>query len=105
MAELRARLIDRVAKFGVQERRLPGREDGFSALSYGGKEFAHFHDDHELDIRLGRDAIRREGLTHPPNSVVHPKRAQSSHWIELRFHSTADLERVVRLVKLAVENL
>jgi hypothetical protein len=105
MAELRARLIDRVAMFGVREHKLPGREDGFSGLSYGGKDFAHFHNDHELDIRLGRDVIRREGLTHPPNSVVHPKRAPSSHWIELRFHSTADLDRVVRLVKLAVENL
>ena len=50
MAELRKRLIARLAKLGVQDRPLPGRDDGFSALVYGGKAFAHFHHDHELDI-------------------------------------------------------
>ena len=105
MAALRARLIDRVAKFGVEERELPGRDDGFSSLCYGGKSFAHFHNDNELDIRLTKAVIVREGLTHPTDSTVHPNRAESSHWIEIRFHSTADLDRVVRLVKLAIEDM
>jgi hypothetical protein len=105
MAALRARLIDRVAKFGVEERELPGRDDGFSSLFYGGKAFAHFHNDNELDIRLTKAVIVRAGLTRPTDSTVHPNRAKSSHWIELRFHSTADLDRVVRLVKLAIEDM
>jgi hypothetical protein len=105
MAALRARLIDRVAKFGVEERELPGRDDGFSSLCYGGKAFAHFHNDNELDIRLTKAVIVREGLTHPTDSTVHPNRAKSSHWIEIHFHSTADLTRVVRLVKLAIEDM
>jgi hypothetical protein len=41
------------------------RDDGFSSLHFEGKEFAHFHGDNELDIRLGRDIIKREGLVHP----------------------------------------
>jgi len=103
MSTLRKRLIERVQEFGVEDRPLPGRTDGFSSLFYRGKPFAHFHHDNELDIRLTRNVIVREGLKHPPGSTVHPKRSKSSPWIELRFHTPADLDRVVRLVQLAVE--
>lgn len=105
MADLRKRLIARLAKLGVQDRQLPGRDDGFSSLTYDGKAFAHFHDDHELDIHLTKAVIEREGLVHPPGSAVHPKRSKKSHWIEVRFTTDAHLERVVRLVKLAIEQI
>jgi hypothetical protein len=103
VAALRTRLIDRVAKFGVEDRPLPGRDDGFSSLYYRGKSFAHFHNDNELDIRLTKNVIAREALKHPLDSTVHPKRAKTSQWIELRFRTPADFDRVVRLVKLAIE--
>jgi len=102
MADLRKRLIDRLAKLGVEDRPLPGRDDGFSSLCYHGKAFAHFHNDNELDIRLTKPIIEREGLAHPPDSVVHPNRNKKSHWIELRFTNSDDLERVIKLVKLAI---
>jgi hypothetical protein len=105
MAILRARLIEQLQKFGVEHRPLPGRDDGFASLCYRGKAFAHFHNDNELDIRLTKNVIVREGLTHPPGSAVHPNRSKTSPWIELRFHTAADLERVVKLVKLAIEEL
>jgi hypothetical protein len=105
VAILRARLIERVKEFGVEVRPLPGRDDGFAALCYRGIPFAHFHNDNELDIRLTKTVIGREGLNHPPNSTVHPRRSKTSPWIELRFHTPADLDRVVRLVKLAVDAL
>jgi hypothetical protein len=105
MADLRKRLIDRVAKLGVEDRPLPGRDDGFSSLCYGGKAFAHFHNDNELDIRLTKPIIDREGLTHPPGSVIHPNRTKTSHWIELRFTTPADLERVIMFVKLVIGNM
>jgi Family of unknown function (DUF5519) len=105
MAALRARLIERVKEFGVEDRPLPGRDDGFSALCYRGTPFAHFHNDNELDIRLTKKVIIREGLKHPPGSTSHPNRSKTSPWIELRFHELADLDRVVRLVKLVVEAL
>jgi hypothetical protein len=105
MSTLRARLVERLKEFGVEDRQLPGRNDGFSALCYQGTPFAHFHNDNELDIRLTKTVISREGLKHPPGSTVHPNRSKTSPWIELRFHSAADLDRVVRLVQLAVDAL
>jgi len=104
MSGLRKRLIARIAKLGVEERSLPGRDDGFAALFYRGKPFAHFHNDEELDLHLTRPIIAREGLVHPPNSVVHPKRSKNSHWIELRLKTIADLDQVTRLVKVALNN-
>ncbi len=105
MGTLRARLVERVKEFGVENRPLAGRDDGFSALCYRGTPFAHFHNDNELDIRLTKSVISREGLNHPPGSTYHPKRSKTSPWIELRFHTPADLDHVARLVKLAVEAL
>ncbi len=105
MATLRARLIERLKEFGVEDRPLLGRDDGFSALCYRGTPFAHFHNDNELDIRLPKTVISSEGLTHPPGSTVHPNRSKRSPWIELQFHTSDDLERVIRLVKLAVDAL
>ncbi len=105
MVTLRELLIERVANLGVEHRPLPGRDDGFSALCYRGKALAHFHNDNELDIRLTKQIITREALKHPRNSVSHPKRSNNSHWIELRFHTAADLDRVVELVKIAIEGM
>jgi len=105
MTGLRKQLIERIAKLGVEERSLSGRHDGFAALFYRGKPFAHFHSDEELDLHLTRPVIAREGLVHPPNSVVHPKRSKNSHWIELRLKTVADLDHVTRLVELTVTNM
>jgi hypothetical protein len=105
MASLRTELIRQLEKLGVEHRPWPGRNDGFASLCYGGKDFAHFHDDGELDIRLTRVVIKREGLIHPRDSRVHPDRTVNSPWIEVRFTTRADLGRVVRLVKLAIEQL
>jgi len=105
MTSFRKQLIARVAKLGVEEQSVPGRDDGFAALSYRGKSFAHFHHDEELDLRLTRSVIAREGLVHPSNSVAHPKRAKTSHWIELRLKTAADLDHVTRLMKLAIQTM
>jgi hypothetical protein len=105
MTSLRKQLIARLTPLGVEERPFPGRDDGFAALCYRDKPFAHFHHDEELDLHLTRSVIAREGLVHPSNSVVHPKRSKHAHWIELRLKTVADLDHVTRLVKLAVANL
>jgi hypothetical protein len=102
---LRIRLIQRLVRLGVEHREVPGRDDGFSGLRYNGENFAHFHSFSELDLRLTRAVIAREGLTHPPDSTVHPSRGKGSHWLEVRFSKPEDLDRVVRLVQLAVEQL
>jgi hypothetical protein len=105
MHKLRTELIRRIAKLGVVHHVLPGRNDGFASLSYNGKAFAHFHNDNELDIHLTKSLIAREGLMHFADSTVHPNRNANSHWIEFRFTKPAELERVIQLVKLALERI
>ncbi len=102
---LRKQLLARLATIGVEEQALPGRDDGFAALTYRGTPIAHFHHDEELDLHLTRSVIAREGLVHPRNSVSHPKRSKTSHWIELRLKTVADLDHVTRLVRLTVANM
>ncbi len=78
---------------------------GGTALFYKGKEFAHFHHDNEIDLRLTRKIIKELGLSHPVRSEQHPTRALGSQWIEVRFHSAEEVHRVAELVKLALAQL
>jgi hypothetical protein len=105
MNMLRRQLSARLRELGVEERAWPGRDDGFASLEFGGAEFAHFHDWCELDIRLGKVAIARERLVHPPTSTVHPGRSRNSPWYEMRIETAQDVEEAVRLVKLAVAQI
>src|SRR5258708_6123647 len=105
MADLRQQLVERFAELGVEEYRVAGGSAGFSAFTYRGTDVAHFHNDHELDIRLGKALIQREGLVHSPHSRVHPNRDKKSQWIEVRFKSAADIDHVVRLMQLAIEQV
>ena len=101
MPSLKDRLILEVEKIpGVQDK--PSPVAGGSALYYKGKEFAHFHNDNELDLKLTKKLIQQEGIAHPRDSKAHPNRSVNSQWIELRFKKAAEVKEVVRLVKLAV---
>jgi hypothetical protein len=71
-------------------------------LLLDGKELAHFHTWSEIDIRLGKDAIKRERLAHPVDSKVHPGRSKNSPWYEMTILSAADVDEAVRLVKIAI---
>ena len=102
---LRKKLSQRLGKLGVEERAWPGRDDGFASLSFGGKEFGHFHSDCEIDLRLGKEIIARERLVHPKLSTVHPDRAKGSPWYELKVSTAADVDEAVRLVQLAIDSL
>jgi len=102
MSTLRRQLVAKLRKLGVEEVRPPGRDDGFAGLLYHGKDIGHFHDDGEVDIKLGKQLIKREGLRHNPASRVHPKRAASSPWMELRLADADDVDAIVRLIKLAL---
>ena len=105
MSDLQTELLRRLKKLGVEHVIPPGRDDGFSGLRFNGKDLAHFHNSGELDLRLTRKVIEREGLSHPPGSLVHPNRSERSSWIEVRFTRASQLDEVVRLVKLAIEQL
>ena len=94
-------LLEPIAEFEA----LPSKVAGGTALYYKGKEFAHFHHDNEIDLRLTGKVIKSLGLSHPTGSENHPSRAASSPWIELRFHTEAEAKRVAELVKLAITQL
>ena len=86
MSNIRTQLVQELLKIeGVTEKAWPDRSDGFSSLQFGGTEFAHFHSDNELDIRLTKRIISSEMLVHPSTSKNHPNRSKISPWIEMRF--------------------
>ena len=88
---------------GVEDR--PSPVSGGTALFYFDKEFAHFHDGNELDLRLTKSKIKQLGLSHPKGSVHHPSRSPNSPWIEVRFQTVDDIAHVKRLVGVAVAQL
>ena len=104
MASLKDTLLSQLASIESFEAR-PSKVAGGTALYYRGKEFAHFHNDREIDLRLTRKVIRSLGLAHPARSEFHPTRSASSQWIELRFHSEDDVRRVAELVRRAIAEL
>ena len=83
----------------------PSPVAGGTALFFRGREFAHFHHDNELDLRLTKKVILSLGLSHPVGSVHHPVRAAGSPWIEVRFNSEREVQRAAELVELAVAQL
>jgi hypothetical protein len=104
MATLREKLILKLEDIdGLKNQ--PSPVVGGSALFFNDKEFAHFHNDNELDLRLTKKVISSEGLSHPMDSLHHPKRSAGSPWIEVRFEKVSDLKNIVKLVKLAVDQL
>jgi hypothetical protein len=105
MNALHKRLSRRLRELAVEVRAWPGRDDGFASLLFDGKEFAHFHTWCEIDIRLGKNTIKREHLVHPSESKVHPGRSSNSPWYEMRILSVADVDEAVRLVKIAILGL
>lgn len=102
VGKLRSDLVKKLSRIkGLEDR--PSRVAGGSAIFYKNKEIAHFHDDHEIDVRLTKKIIKKEGLNHPSNSKIHRHRSPSSEWIEIRFKKPADVAEVVRLFKLALK--
>jgi hypothetical protein len=102
MGKLRLELIKKLERIpGLEDR--PSKVAGGSAIFFKGKEIAHFHNDNEIDIRLTKKVIRREGLNHHSDSKIHRHRSPSSEWIEIRFKKSQDVDEVVRLFKMALE--
>jgi Family of unknown function (DUF5519) len=84
---------------------LPSNVAGGTALFYKGKEFAHFHNDNEIDLRLTKTLIKSLGLSHPTRSAFHPTRAASSNWIEVRFYTMEEVNATAGLVRQAISRL
>ena len=87
---------------GVSEKFWPNENGGFTSFIFKDVDFAHYHPTDEIDLRLTKKVIASEGLSHPQDSTVHPKRAKGSPWIELRFSSAKEVNEVFRMVKIAI---
>ena len=75
------------------------KDTDLMCVSYHGKEFAHFHDQQEIDIRLPKKFVRQEALGPPIQSAFHPDRSPNSIWRVLQFRSEADVDALVALVQ------
>ncbi len=102
MGKLKKDLVTALEKIPRLEDR-PSKVAGGSAIFYHDKEIAHFHHDNEIDVRLTKKIIQKEGLNHYDDSTIHKHRSISSEWIEIRFKTAKDVNEVVRLFKLALE--
>lgn len=105
MDNLRELLLEELRALGVTEKVYPNKDGGFSSLLYKNKDFAHFHNNNELDLRLTAKIIKAEGILRPQNSTHHPDRSNSSPWIEVRFTTPNAIPEVIRLVKLAIAQI
>ncbi len=102
MAKLRKLLIEELEKIPGIDIHLWDSERDFLVIDYHGKEVAHFHGNNELDVRLSRAIVKREGLTHAPDRIGHRDRKNGSTWLVVRFTRHSHLAEMVRLVKMAM---
>ena len=81
------------------------RDTQLVCVFFDGRDFAHFHGDDILDIRLSVKIIREERLSRSVSERIHPNRSQNSRWIGVEFKSASDVEKLVHLVKRACDEL
>ena len=100
MPSLEERLGDRILELSDVELR-KSRFSEREAFYVGKREFAHFHRQNEIDIRLTRKVIRnlKEELKADPKATLRG----SSDWLEYRFPRSGDLDRAAELAALALE--
>ncbi len=79
------------------------KDTNLMCVYYGGKEFAHFQDDNDLDIRLSQKFIKRESLTPIHDSKYHPNRSRKSRWMEIRFKNAKQVDDLIRLIKRLIK--
>ena len=85
---------------GVEER--PSRFGGGAAFHVAAREFAHFHSDEELDLRVGRReerAIRRRFGEDPRFAF----RRNPADWVVVRIAAGEDLALLDELARIAWE--
>jgi hypothetical protein len=81
---------------GVEQARSRFSKAARPAWRVAGREFAHLHADDRVDLRLPREIqarLKADTLAH--------FRAGKSEWLELEFHTEADVQRVIALAREA----
>jgi len=106
MSALKTELAEKInAIAGVSQTVFEGKNGEFVSFVFKDKEFAHFHGDTIIDLRLTKKVIASEGLQHPTNSQSHPTRSPKAPWIELEFTNKKQMQVVLAYVKQALEQI
>ena len=74
-------------------------------IFFGEKEFAHFHGDNILDLRLTPKIIREEGLSRSVSARIHPNRSPKSRWICIEFSTPSEVDKLLHLVARACDDM
>ena len=104
MATLTDQLIGRLVSInGVTVDRY--KDTQLQCVNYKGREVAHFQTGsrNELDIRLSTATIKELALLVPESTNSHPDRSKNSRWIIQKYTRKTDLDKIVRLVELAIQ--
>lgn len=103
MMKLRNKLVAQLEKIPGVNVHLWKPDYHLLVIDYKGREIAHFHGNNELDIRLCKNIVKRDGLTHAVNRVGHLNRKNGGRWLIVRFTRETHLEQMVRFIEMAIE--
>ena len=81
---------------GVEQTRSRFDKTGRPAWRVDGREFAHFHADDLIDLRL--PAVQQRSLRDDPRAHF---RASKSDWLEFEFHTGQDVQDAAALARQA----
>lgn len=100
--KLRERLEDSLGKLTDVDVGLWKNTD-LMCVFYRGKDFAHFHDHEEIDIRLSQKFIKWEGLRPLVDSPYHTKRSKNSRWMQFRFQTEQEVDELLLLIQRLID--
>ena len=102
MSNLRNELVKRLEALSNVKVDL-WKDTDLLCVFHKGKEFAHFQNGSEIDIRLTPAIIKQKGLRPPKNTTSHPNRSKNSRWIVQSFEQAATLNEIVKLIQIAAK--
>ncbi|MGJ8654918.1 MAG: luciferase family protein [Akkermansiaceae bacterium] len=79
------------------------KDTDLMCVFYRGKEFAHFHDHEEIDVRLSQKFIKQEGIRPLVDSPYHLKRSKNSRWVQMRFQTVEEVDDLVVLIQRLID--
>lgn len=103
MAQLRKQLISNLEQIPGVQVQLWRPDSELMVVNFKGKEVAHFHGNNEIDIRLSKEIVKRDQLTHDPNRIGHRDRKNGGRWLVVRFTRKQHLPEMERLVRMAIQ--
>lgn len=95
--ELQVRLLDQL---NLEEKK--SKFSANTALFFGKKEIAHFHQGNELDLRLTKAEIKKGQWLAKSDPRLSQER-KGSEWVQVRFRKEEDLSFILQLTAIAIK--